>query len=142
MSKGMFMILAGVEGLFFIGDIFMKAYMVYGTFFFYHPWFSLMLHPNARGIATQLPRPIVFGIGMILCLVCIGGMMYGRTLLARLAWSAIFFGVVGALWDMYTYGVIMDWVRVGTLALNGSDILIVGGIMSIACVSFRKSKNV
>lgn len=130
MSSRLFMILVSLEGLFFISDIIIKT-LVTRALLYYHSWFSISLYPNPRTIATQFPQSITMSVAVIVCLVCVYSIASARNPMQSLASGAIFFGVAGAIFDLLRYGVIIDWIRIGPLAFNGSDILIVGGIIGI-----------
>lgn len=57
------------------------------------------------------------------------------------AFLAILLGMASTIADTIEFGTIIDWVRLGNLAFNIGDILIMGGIIAIILNAEFRIKN-
>ncbi len=144
MRESTFKILFFVEALFFILDVVMKRAVQFFPELFHGVWFSIEHHMN-DGVLAWYFSPWVLVIIFIFLGIFLGTALYRawfmRQYSAVIALFAILLGMASTIADTIEFGTIVDWVRVGTLAFNVGDILIVGGIIGVILNAEFRMKN-
>ncbi|MBI4261895.1 signal peptidase II [Candidatus Uhrbacteria bacterium] len=133
-----------VEALFFILDVVMKRIVQFSPVLFQGSWFALERRMNSGVLAqyfsaTMLVVIFIF-LGIILGTLCYRTWFVRRYLMSA-AFLAILLGMASTIADTIEFGTIIDWVRLGNLAFNIGDILIMGGIIAIILNAEFRIKN-